>query len=157
MADLSSEGLAQINDSLDGLNDSIESSSSSLVDALKEGLNEIKEEILKVAVESLPVEFTNLAKQVEELTTYSKTISRITEEMQEDAKEKDGDEKVTNKTGPANGWTIAKLASKLPEREAAPALTIINSVEQLFGTKGSFLISLRDMLTTLLKDGGSKG
>jgi hypothetical protein len=37
MADLNSEGLTQINASVDGLNDSIESSSSSLIDTIKEG------------------------------------------------------------------------------------------------------------------------
>jgi hypothetical protein len=156
MADINAEGLNQVNDSVQNISDSLNNNSTTISDALRDGLNEIKSEILKVAVESLPIDFLNLAKKVDELTTYTKQLSTLAEESKRLTEKEADDREEDKKSGAASGWTPDKLSSKLSEKDSAPALTIINSLEELFGIKGTFILSLQDMLTTLIKPVGEK-
>jgi hypothetical protein len=159
MADqLGAEGLNQVNESVQGLNDTLNNTSSSIADSIKDGLTEIKEEILKVAVQSLPKDFLDLAKKVEELTTYTKQMNEIARDNDKTQIQKDAEEKSNKKPGAPAGWTPEKLASKLSEKESAPALTIIQSMNNLFGEKGLFLVALKDLLagSVLKVDTGEK-
>jgi predicted HTH domain antitoxin len=150
MADLSTEGLNQINESVKGVGDGVSQASSTVADAVKEGLHEIKEEILKVAVQSLPREFLDLAKQVELMTTYTQKINQLTEDRNKKDDEEKAEKKSDDKPGTPAGWSPEKLASKLSERESAPALTIIQSINDIFGEKGFFIGALEGMLKSLL-------
>lgn len=149
MSDLSIEGITQVNNTIENLNDTVENGNASLADTFKDGIKELKEQILKVAVDSLPKDFLDVAKNVEKLTTYTTQISNILDESRKEKEKENVRNSENEKMGASNGWTPDKLASKVPEREAAPSLTIIQSISDLFGDKGTFFLGIKDLLSSI--------
>jgi hypothetical protein len=144
MADFA--GIENITQGLEGLGETFENTLSATNDGFKEGLHELKEKILKVAVDSLPKDFLDLVLKVENMTTYTKQMAEMMEKQGKNYEDDQSDKKQSNQRGAANGWTPEKLASKLPESLAAPALTIVQSMKDIFGEKGDFLKALTDLL-----------